>query len=106
LIPGVGVIVFEHNTDGSTGKVVMVGDEDMYSNPESWRKYNFTVDIPQWNDIEKLIKNDYSSSSTARKTAVDRMNISKKLNRVIGMEKFTVPQKVMFQQKNILHHWI
>ena len=48
LIPGVGVIVFEHNPVGTSGKIIMVGDEEMYTNPKDWNKLNVTVDIPEW----------------------------------------------------------
>jgi hypothetical protein len=51
LIPGVGVVVFEHNPTGTAGKIIMIGDNDMYTNPQTWNKHNITVDIPQWEEF-------------------------------------------------------
>ena len=33
LYPGVGVIVFKHNKIGKYGKLITIGNEDMYSDP-------------------------------------------------------------------------
>ena len=48
LIPGVGVSVFRHSDDDQAGRIVMLGDNNMYTTPSDWSKYNVSVDIPDW----------------------------------------------------------
>jgi hypothetical protein len=46
VYPGVGVIVVKHNEMGPYGKLMTIGNEDMYSNPNTWNRYDIDVLLP------------------------------------------------------------
>jgi hypothetical protein len=89
--PGVGVIVFKHNEIGKYGKLMTIGNEDMYSDPHAWNKFDIDIKIPDMSPITQLI----DEVQTDRKRAPSWMTIS----RIQGMERLTSKEQVLFQQR-------
>lgn len=96
LIPGVGALVIDGH-----GRIIMVADEEMYTNPQDWYKYNVTVDLPKWGSLLQYLRADPDQSNVHVESFTDQPQINRilNINRIIGMEKFSVKQKVMFQQR-------
>ena len=98
LIPGVGVVVFRHSDDDQAGRIVMVGDNNMYTTPSDWSKYNVSVDIPDWTSLGSHLVADLSRSRIHIECTPLRLK-AQKIQKIYGMEAFTIKQKVLFQQR-------
>ena len=91
LFPGVGVIIFKHNEIGKCGKLMTIGNEDMYSDPTTWNRFDIDIKIPDMSPIQQLL----DDVPTDAKRSPRWMTIS----RVQGMERLTSKEQVLFQQR-------
>jgi hypothetical protein len=90
VFPDVGVIIFEHNEVGSHGKLMTIGNNEMYSDPTTWNRYDIDIKIPDLSPILQLI---------------DDIPIVRKnpkwmtMSRIQGMERLTSKKQVLLQQR-------
>jgi hypothetical protein len=76
----------------------MVGDNEMYTTPTDWSQYNVSVDIPDWNDLgPKLIADLGGDCEHVGHTPVNMK--TQRIQKIYGMDAFTIKQKVLFQQR-------
>jgi hypothetical protein len=91
VYPGVGVIVLKHNEIGKYGKLMTIGNEDMYSDPTTWNRFDIDVKIPDLSPIMQLQDHTHNEAKRSPKW----MTIS----RIQGMERLTSKEQVLFQQR-------
>jgi hypothetical protein len=90
VYPGVGVIVIKHNEVGKYGKLMTIGNEEMYSDPTTWNMSEMELLIPDLSPVMKLM--DSGDTTTA---SPKWMNIK----RIQGMERLSSKEQVLFSQR-------
>ena len=90
VYPGIGVIVIKHNDMSKYGQLMTIGNEEMYSDPNTWNMSEMELLLPDLSPIMQLVDNENAKTASPK-----WMNIK----RIQGMERLSSKEQVLFSQR-------
>jgi hypothetical protein len=90
VYPGIGVVVIKHNEVGKYGSLMTIGNEDMYSDPNTWNMSDIEVLLPDMSPVMQLVEDRNTRSSSPTWMTIKRIQ---------GMERLSSREQVLFSQR-------